>query len=327
MEKRIDKKIDKKILTIITIIGSFASIVALIFIFFPKNKELNLDIYCYSKEELTSYTNSTEPEIKAKFYYKDLAIENLWKIDIEFRNSSSKTLVGSGKQSNLLVDTLEIYLQKGLDIIEKKELYADFRHSLTIEDYNTIKLSFMQWRPEEILKYSFYIRTSDKAELDGNIFEFPDFRQIIDGDINYFDKEKKNNEIRLTKFIPPSILIGLQVISIIIIGLINILFVFILFSNILGYFKRIFWRSKYLFQYNEYIIKKYSEIKIDFERYYNKPSKFIEFSKIKVPKYPEIGADFGIDKVYELLLTIIILTILIIALSVDILEIINIAFL
>ncbi len=284
-----------------SIIGTFASLIGLIYIFYPiKDDTIKLDLIVSSCDNLTVFNSISEPEIKAQFEYKGKKISKLWRVNIILKNVSEKTIVGSGQLKNILSDNLIFLVKDEYQIIDKKLINSDFSHDLSVLSNDTIQLYFGQWRTNEIIEYSFYI-TTDKAlkSPDIDIFYQPKDRQIIDGDINFLrsfqNKEKELITSKLGK--PAKKVIYVFFLLITLISL--IIFVVIAISNPISYIKRKIWRNKYLSDFNKHVTQKTLS-----SHYINKPENYTNWGDFNGTKYPKTwGIDFEIIKPLSLIST------------------------
>ncbi|OFX55382.1 MAG: hypothetical protein A2046_02445 [Bacteroidetes bacterium GWA2_30_7] len=302
----------KKIITWVSIIGSIASIIGLIYIFSPlKENTLKLDVIVSSCDNLTIFNNIKEPEIKAEFEYKGNKISKLWRLNVVFKNVSEKTIIGDGQLKNILFDKLVFYVKKEYQIIDKKMIKSDFNHTLSILSNDTLLLSFGQWRFAEQLEYSLYVTTELNTTPGIEIFYQPKDRQIIDGDINFVREIQTKEQELITNRLGLPIKKVVYVLFIALSFAYLVVFLIIIVSNIIGYIRRTFWITKTLKKYNDYVSIKYIRNKDILEKYLNKPEVFYDWDDFKGNKYPNSwGLDFAHTKLIKLILTILILSIL-----------------
>ena len=284
----------RRLLTILTIIGSIASIIALIIIFLPKYNIATLDIKCISIENLTDIEKNNEPEFTTKFQYKGQPINRLWKVNVQLVNTSEKTFVGKGKIQNTLVDTIEFFVKPGLQIIDKKNLKSDFEHWLGIKSNYTVQLTFAQWRKLESIEYSFYIKSDTIKLLPDEIFYQPNERQLLDGEIRFIKSENHSERLLFTDFIPKQIKKSIYIIILIFLGLMIIVFFGFLIVNPIGFSKRKSWMRKYYESYKLYIDEKFPKNKELIERFKYNPENNRDWARFPYPKYPDdLTFDFG----------------------------------
>lgn len=302
----------KKIITWISTVGSIASLLGLIYIFFPlKENPIKLNFIVTSCDNLTVFNNESEPEIKAQFEYKGNKITKLWKLNVLFKNVSEKTIIGNGQLKNIMFDNLVFFIKDSYQIIDKKMIKSEFNHNLSILGNDTIHLSFGQWRTEEKLEYSFYITTelNDKPGIE--IFYQPKDRQIIDGDILFIRETPNNNKELVTnklgiptkKVIYALFLLMISISLLVIIGMI--------ISTPVGYVKKKKWLKLYLNSYNEHVNDLYSNNKKVLQQLFNKPESYANWSSFNGKKYPKDRIfDLEINNFFALLITMLVFGVL-----------------
>lgn len=190
----------KKFIIWIGAIGSLASIVSLFIIFVPSDSKIKLLVTTNSVERLTQDFKSQEPNLKVEYQFKGVEIKNLWKYNIVLQNKSEKTIIGKGNYKNILTDHLTFKLKEGYKILDHRQLYSDLNSKLSV-DSTELKISFDQWRENEVTEYSFYVQT-DLASPDSLLLKQPELRQIIDGDIVFELRKFKTEKNRITSFLP-----------------------------------------------------------------------------------------------------------------------------
>jgi hypothetical protein len=289
----------KKILFWFGIIGAFASIISLIYIFAPIKKNAKLNVNISSVEKLTSFNKIDEPEFFVDYFYKGQEIENLWKINVKFKNNSRVTLIGEGVQKNIIPDTLTFFLNDSCEIIDKKEILSNFNHLLVIKDNKQILINFSQWRENEELNYMFYLKSNlDSIDIN-NIIKEDRIRQIIDGDIylNYVETRTK-----FTDFIPLSLRKMFYLYTLIAIGILLFIIILILILSPIEYNKVLKWELNNLDLYNNYILKKFSQ-KPEFIEKYKSPSDLPEYlwKEIEAEPYPDNIFDFEFTNIRKMI--------------------------
>jgi hypothetical protein len=233
-------------------IGSIASIISLLIIFIPINDDnINISINTIDLEKLTQSTEEIEPELKVEYKYKNQEINNLWKYNIQLENKSKKTIIGIGNLKNLLTDNLTLLINDNYEILDFKKTKSDFSNNIVIKD-SLIMISFEQWRPNEIVQYTFYVKSNLKTPTP-IILSKLSFRQIVNGDISFSYQNPDDKNIKITEIIPVEFLQVGYVISIIFsllfIGIITIFLVKYPFSI----YKINKWKKKNYSKYSELI--------------------------------------------------------------------------
>lgn len=298
----------KKLLTWVGVIGSIASLASLVYIFLPQEKRIKLFVLTTSQENLTQTQSNFEPELKISYQYKGIQITDLWKYNIKFINNSKKTLIGIGTQKNVLQDYLTFKIKNGLEILDYKNVVSEFNHKLTLDSTN-LRLTFEQWRPNEVLEYTFYIKDSShiKAALP---FEQIGFRQIIDGDIVFEVEQKEKEQRRITQHIPQQGLIVLYIVSLILILALIVGSTILLVLNMSYYYRRSVWYKTHYLKFKEFIKAQYLHEEESQMKYISNPDilptdVWKNFKGDGLPSGP-----FNITKFYELLIaeTIFLLT-------------------
>lgn len=295
----------KKLITWISTVGSIASLIGLIYIFYPlKENPIKLNFIVTSCDNLTIFNNESEPEIKAQFEYKGNKISKLWKLNVLFKNVSEKTIIGNGQLKNIMFDNLIFFIKDSFQIIDKKMIKSEFNHTLSILGNDTIQLSFGQWRTEEKLEYSFYITTelNDKPGIE--IFYQPKDRQIIDGDILFIRETQTNKKELITNKLGIPTKKVTYALFIIMISISFLVFIAIIISSPIGFAKRKRWIKQYLDKYNEHINEIYSNNNNYLRKLLDKPENYTNWSSFKGEKYPkDLAFDLEINKFFSLLIS------------------------
>jgi len=287
----------KKLILWFGIFGSIASILSVVFIFIPKNENIELIVNTQSIERLTQNFEDKEPNLKVNYKFKGIEIKNLLKYNIEFQNKSKKTIIGNGNQKNILLDNFTLKLKEGYDILDYKKIKSDFNNRLIV-DSTEVKIYFEQWRENEVLEYSFYVKT-DIAKPDTLLLQQPDFRQIIDGDILFNIKETDKSDNKITSVFPQKIRQASYIIVLIFLGLFILALTISIFIIPIGYVNIKNWKSKNYKKYSNLVETVFAD-DIDkktrlLENPNDAPQLFWE--KFDGDKYPSIVTEM--DKVYE----------------------------
>lgn len=310
----------KKIILWFGIFGSIASIVSLLFIFIPSDNKIQLLINTQSVERLTQNFEKKEPNLKVNYQFKGLEIKNLWKYNIQFQNKSKKTIIGSGNQKNILTDNLSLILKQGYEILDYKELKSDFNSSLRV-DSTDVKIYFEQWRKNEILEYSFYVKTN-KINPDSLLLKQPKFRQIIDGDISFNLQDNGVDKYKITRVFPDKIRQASFILIMIFLGLFILISVFLIVFIPLVFVRVKNWKNKNWDNYKSIIEKVFSDDIEKREKLLEDPNYAPEFfwEKFDGNRYPSISGDM--DKLYEPILAIVIVSVFGIACFITFMELI-----
>jgi len=314
----------RKIVNWISIVGSVTSVIGLILIFYPRQSDkINLGVYVESCENLTSFNSAKDPGIKANFEYKGTEIFRLWKLNITIKNTGQKTIVGSGQLKNISNNNLIFYIDTTYQIIDKKILKSDFNHTLNTIGFDTISISFGQWRSGEEIKYAIYLKSEKDMPPTFKIFNQPFDRQILDGDIVFINKEEVQNQKLITTVLGRPIRISVYILGLILL-LLLILFLFgMIISNFVGYLMRVNWKNIYSESYYKFLTNTYKD-KVFIDKMNEKPDLFTEWNKFSGKKYPsEWGFDFSITKFFSLISTeffLLIITFVLIIISIDLVQ-------
>ncbi len=289
----------KKILTWFGIIGSVASIISLIYIFIPRDQNLKLVVMTTSFENLTQDYEKSEPELKVEYQYKGTKVNNLWKYNIRFINNSEKTLVGISSQKNILTDFLFFQTTANTEILDYKNLSNQFNHKTKI-DSSGIKIYFEQWRPKEYLDYVFYVKT-DKKNPKAKLFEEPNFRQIVDGDIVFGIDKTTTEQQRITQLIPLQGRQATYIISLFFTGLLIIIFTIIGFLTPFSYYKTNKWFRKNHVNFTKYIKEIFPDKLLVQDRYIQNPKTLPQnlWAKFAGEKFPDLAFDIDLRKFYQ----------------------------
>jgi len=314
----------KKVVTWISIVGSIASLIGVIYILNPiRANDIKLQFILESCDNLTVFNNVIEPEIKAEFEYKGENIDNLWKLNITLINVSDKTIIGNGQLKNIMYDNLEFYIIDGYHIIDKKLINQDFSHQLEHFDNDTIKLTFGQWRTLEKLEYSFYVTSEFKKFPDLKIFKLPKDRQIIDGDIEFVRKSETKEKHLITAILGGPSKKVIYVLFLILNFILFIVFIIILVSNPVSFVRKKIWKNKYYNIYLKFIKEQYSDDKTQ-KKYIDSPSKYTQWNNFKGNRYPkEWGFDFEITKMSNLFFVTLVFSVLVFVIGVMMIDIVQ----
>jgi hypothetical protein len=240
-------------------------------LFKPKDKlELTLfinyaDILTRDYNLLTCDETKKVPKLRSMFYYNNQRIDNLLKIDLEFVNTGSKTIIGDGNQKNIMGNCISIPINDRYNIIEAKEIKSDVYNKVTINK-NIICLYLKQLRSDEKVSYSFYIIVPSKNISDTVIFNLKD-RPLIDGEIEFKD-ERYEKKITI---VPSYIFIPANVITIITTFVFYAFFMMLFINLISNYIETLLWERKNKNIFNLYIDSKYYNDPILAAKYKNNP--------------------------------------------------------
>jgi hypothetical protein len=120
-------------------------------------------------------------------------VQNLWLVKFKIINNGDITIVGKGKNSNILDSTIKFSFKSGIEILDKIEsIQSDFPHQLVRFDSATLSLSFQQWKKNESGTYSIYLKSITKS---ANVVPSVD-RVLIDGDFNIVDQTKSVQKVK-----------------------------------------------------------------------------------------------------------------------------------
>ncbi|MFN8208952.1 MAG: hypothetical protein U0T82_16320 [Bacteroidales bacterium] len=300
----------KKIVTWFGIIGSVASIVSLIYIFVPLKKNIELLVLTNNIEKLTQGYENKEPELKVEYSYKGTSVDNLWKYNVRFINNSQKTLIGISNQKNIITECLSFIVNDDLRILDNKNILSQFNHNIEV-DSSGIKIFFEQWRPTEYLDYVFYVKANNNNP-NKRLFDQPEFRQIVDGDI-VFEVEKKGSEIkRITQILPLQFRQAMYVISLIFKALFIIIITISVFLLIPSFYKTNKWYKENNISFIRFIKETFHDKKELQDKYIEKPKDLPEnlWFKFDGQKYPNVSVDIEIRKIYQFIILLMILVII-----------------
>jgi len=290
-----DKK-NRSFIVAFGLLGSLASIIALIIIFIPRAKSLELSVTTSLIESLTD-NQLNDPNLKAHYFYKGDTINNLWKVVVELENKSDESFVISEHVRNILEDTLRFTLSDNVKLIDTKQIIDDFPNKkFILNNGQHFGISFKQWRPYETTKYFMYVQTNDSLNLSSNIFKDAIERPIIDGDIRYYHENETNKESEKSSFIPNSLRMIAYVLIIVGFGIFTIAFVALFFGSIIGFYMRKKWRVNEMADYNEFINEYYKDDEKNRTECVGNPNKFIYWTKYDGVPYPELDAEYSIEK-------------------------------
>lgn len=299
----------KKLITWFGIVGSVASIISLLYIYIPQDENIKLEVIAFDKESLTQDYQHIEPDLKAEYIYKGKKVKNLWKYNFKIINNSNKTLIGTSTQKNILTDSLTLSLKNGYELLDFKRNHSQFNHKLAMES-TLVKIAFEQWRPQEYMMYSFYIRVNNSTP--NNIpFKELAFRQIVDGDIIFkeavVDNQVKHNILNL----PNRAVQSGYVISLIFIGLFVILFTIFILLTPFSYYKTNRWYRKQFPEFVKFVNTRFATNEKSKNSYIDRPMSLPHhyWKEFKGQNYPNLFIDFDIKKFYILVLVIVVFVI------------------
>jgi hypothetical protein len=310
----------KKLMLWFGIFGSIASIASLLFIFIPADEKIKLLVNTQSVERLTQNFEKKEPNLKVNYQFKGLEIKNLWKYNIQFQNKSKKTIIGNGNQKNILTDNLSLILKEGYDILDSKELKSDFNNKLKI-DSTDVKIYFEQWRENEILEYSFYVKT-DINEPDSLLLKNPEFRQIIDGDILFNLQDNNIEKNKITRVFPEKVRQASFVLILIFLGLFVLISIFLIVFIPLAFIKVKNWKNNNWKKYKSVVEEVFFDDIEKKDKLLEDPNYAPEFfwEKFEGNRYPSISADM--DKFYQPILAVTIISVFGIAFFITFMELV-----
>lgn len=230
--------------------GFIGALVGIIGVYYQlKNKKLIADFQVLSEDYLT--IKNDIDGLKSDYSYRNTPVQNLWLMKFKITNTGDGTLIGEGKNSNILDTAIVLKFPNKVEILDSlKLIQSDFPHNIIKRDSQTIVLKFRQWRINESATYSMYLKSDVKS-----ISLLPSVdRVILDGDFNIKgvpNVKTRKKEPLLEKSLPSPIPFIFRVIGLVIIGM------FILFTNIALLFdglpnilRVIFWKKRF---YREYI--------------------------------------------------------------------------
>lgn len=312
----------KQLIVWFGIVGSIASIVSLLFIFIPRNENITLTINTQEIERLTQNFEEAEPDLKVNYKFKGIEIKNLWKYTIQFQNKSRKTIIGNGNQKNILTDNLTLNLKQGYNVLDYKKLKSDFNSHLNI-DSTKVNIFFEQWRENELLEYSFYVKT-DVSIPDTLLLEQPKFRQIIDGDI-VFNQNNGNKREKVTEVIPQKFRLAGYVVSLIFLTLFIIVLTMFLFLTPISFYKVRKWKMENYENYKTLIEDVFQDATSKKDRLLENPSHVTDeiWEKFDGEKFPNVSVQIGMTKLYQPLIAVVILSIIVLSLTITFLELIH----
>jgi hypothetical protein len=220
------------------------------------------------------------------------------------------------------MDNFTLKLKKGYEILDYKKIKSDFNNNLTVDSAN-VKIFFEQWRGNEILEYSFYIKT-DIKKADTLLLEQPEFRQIIDGDIFFNKNELSNKKDRITQFIPQKYRLAGYVISMIFLGLFIIMLSMFIFLTPFSYYKINKWRANNESKYNSLIEKVFEDDSEKKDKLISNPDYAPDsfWEKFDGEKFPNVSVQLDMNKIYQPIIAVVIISIINISLIIAFMELI-----
>lgn len=298
----------KKYITLISIIGSIASIIALILFFYSGNDSLDILVKCdyfqnLTKNESLNLDSVNKSKFKANYIYDGEAVEELWRLDLNIQNISKSTLISLGNKKNTLNDSTYLQIEFNNEIIVldgyENNILTNLPHVLQFKN-NIIKIYFEQWRSSERLNYSFYVAPKTKnSSLDGifqnkQVFKSINSRQIIDGDLIYEVKQDIKDKNVISQFIGSNLFSLFRKIGIGCLYLFVFAMIFMNVAIIYSYIKRLVW-----FKRNGEIYKDFINGKNEIEKhkFLKNPSilKEDDWENFQGQKYPKHLFDFPED--------------------------------
>lgn len=179
----------KKIEKFFGVVGFIAGIAAIFGAYYQfQNKKNEVQFVLLSKDYLTVKNNIEG--LESNYKYSGLPVKNLWLLKFKIVNSGDLTLIGTNESSSLLDSVVKFTFPRNVQILNRINLLNNNfpEHKLSQEGFNSLSLSFKQWRPNESATYSIYIK-SDVA----NPILLPKTSRIIkDGNIIVDDVTSNN---------------------------------------------------------------------------------------------------------------------------------------
>ena len=177
--KVLQKILNEKTLALIAIISLAIAIAS----FLHQLRTVSRDVQCQilSCDELTTTSSKDAGGLKAEYYYAEKKVEHLWRLELLLSNSGNAVIIGQGPSSNLIGNGISLQFPEKCDILEHRIDRKDFPLTIDKLSKNELNISFVQWRPKEIVKIIAFISASTCNSDEVRPF-FPD-REIVDGDL------------------------------------------------------------------------------------------------------------------------------------------------
>ncbi len=178
-------KVIQKIGIILAILASLATLIGIYIQFFHK-KTPEIELQVLNVEELSKSLNIEGFE--SHFIYKGDTVQKLWNIRFKLINSGQVTIISNGPSSNTLSEKIILEFEKESKIVNYNIEKNNSSILLSKLDSTDLSISFDQWRPNESVVFSVYVKALT-TEYD---LKFPKFqkRYLIDGDVNVVDYSK-----------------------------------------------------------------------------------------------------------------------------------------
>jgi len=273
------------------LVSLIAAIITIIVFVFPTQERIKMSVSYVSFENLTDENRSKEPELNAVYYYKGETIDHLWKVRVNFENTSNKTIIGRGSQKNIIPDTITLNVKKGCRLIDKKLVHTDFAHNMQIINNDLVSIGFDQWRSGEAMDYFLYIQIPEGLPKDANdILSQPESRQIIDGDIFFnLSLESEGKDKLVTSFLPSKVKKIIYIVAIGYLGVTILVLFIIIFCIVIDFVRKKQWLKINIDEYKKFLSTKVEEGTQEYNKYLKRPDKFWDkysSSDFQGKKYP-----------------------------------------
>lgn len=184
------------------VIGSIASIIALLFFLyfqFIDQEEIIIEVQTINNETLT--TRPTDNNLTAQYFFNNIPISRLEKMHFLIKNIGNRTIIGQGNQKDLLLESLPFYIEnnenKNYKILDIEIINIDSPCTLELDSLSNFNLSFKQWESDEYVEIIAYIQNN-------SALQFPKFliseRDILETEIIYTQFQIKNERKKIIDF-------------------------------------------------------------------------------------------------------------------------------
>lgn len=179
----------KQILVLLSIIITILTGIVGLYTY-VKNDNPKLEVTIYS-DQLITQTNNPD-NLKATYTYNDsIEVHNLWQAKYIIRNIGKSTIIGQGKNSSLVENSINYTFPDSVDV-----LYCDITNNGIDAKIENNSISFKQWKTNEFIEINALIES----------IKFPEFkinhRDIIDADVYYKHASPQNDNKKLIDQLP-----------------------------------------------------------------------------------------------------------------------------
>lgn len=172
-----------------------------------KTESISISMSILSNEKVTDI--EMVPGVKANFTYQGRDVLGLWKIKVRLTNSSDRNLIGAGVKSDLLHDSIPVFVNEQFKIIDiNKEadsvglipkLNSDNRFALTFEQWSETESATLTVYLEQVVDQEIRpsLEVGSKSLINGTF-------AIVDNSDNFYTVKKKKPRFEIPSWLETS---------------------------------------------------------------------------------------------------------------------------